>query len=195
VLSAYDYACAVCGFALRQGNEPVALEAAHIKWHEARGPDLVRNALSLCALHHRLFDKGAFAVSPGMRVIVAKNVTGSGFEEALGRFRAKAAIDGVKWSQNGQVENVPFAGRRRVCAKALGREEDVNSMISRRRCIEEDLTFKPAANQHFRTGVGKSAHASIKGTGRAGPQVRSLAFPRGVRFPRLRRRGARRRSG
>ena len=64
------------------------------------------------------------------------------------------AIDGMKWSQNGQVESVPFAGRRRVCTTALGREEDVNSMISRRRCIEEDFTFKPAANQHFRTGVG-----------------------------------------
>lgn len=89
VLSAYDHACAVCGFALRRGNELVALEAAHIKWHEARGPDLVRNALSLCALHHRLFDKGAFTVSPGRLMIVAGNVTGRGFEETLGRFGAK----------------------------------------------------------------------------------------------------------
>ena len=59
---------------------------------------------------------------------------------AIGSSRASAAaiaIDGVKWPQNGQVENVPFAGRRRVCTKALGREEDVNSMISRRRCVEE----------------------------------------------------------
>ena len=86
VLSAYGHACAVCGFAVRRDNEPVALEAAHIKWHEARGPDLVRNALSLCALHHRLFDKGAFTVSPGRLVIVARNVSGRGFEETLGRF-------------------------------------------------------------------------------------------------------------
>ena len=89
VLSAYGHACAVCGFAVRRDSEPVALEAAHIKWHEARGPDLVRNALSLCALHHRLFDKGAFTVAPGRLVIVARNVSGRGFEETLGRFGAK----------------------------------------------------------------------------------------------------------
>lgn len=89
VLSAYGHACAVCGFAVRRDNEPVALEAAHIKWHEARGPDLLRNALSLCALHHRLFDKGAFTVSPGRLVIVARNVRGRGFEETLGRFEAR----------------------------------------------------------------------------------------------------------
>ena len=89
VLSAYSYECVVCGFAVRQDNEPVALEAAHIKWHQARGPDLVRNALSLCALHHRLFDKGAFTVSPGRLVIVARNLSGRGFEETLGRFDAR----------------------------------------------------------------------------------------------------------
>ena len=65
------------------------------------------------------------------------------------------AIEGVKWPQNGQVENVPFAGRRRVCTEALGREEDVNSMISRRRCVEEDRTFVPAANQHVLTVDGR----------------------------------------
>ena len=67
---------------------------------------------------------------------------------------SRVAIDGVKWTRNGQVENVPFAGRRKVCTKALGREEDANSMISRRRCIEEGLAFKPAAKQHVRTVVG-----------------------------------------
>ena len=68
---------------------PVALEAAHIKWHQARGPDIVRNALALCALHHRLFDKGAFTVSPGRLVVVARNLSGRGFEETLGRFDAR----------------------------------------------------------------------------------------------------------
>ena len=81
--------------------------------------------------------------------------------------RCLLAIDGVKWLQNGQVENVPFAGRRRVCAKVLGCEENVNSMISRRRCVEEDLTFIPAANQHVRTGDG--SYRRIFGRGQVSP--------------------------
>ena len=43
VLNAYEYRCAVCGFDVRLGQSPVALEAAHIKWHRAEGPDVVVN--------------------------------------------------------------------------------------------------------------------------------------------------------
>lgn len=39
ILRAYEYKCAVCGFDVRVGHMPVALEAAHIKWHQASGPD------------------------------------------------------------------------------------------------------------------------------------------------------------
>jgi putative restriction endonuclease len=35
VLRAYEYSCAVCGFDLRLGNVLVAVEVAHIKWHQA----------------------------------------------------------------------------------------------------------------------------------------------------------------
>ena len=38
VLMAYQYRCAVCGYDLRLGTQQVALEAAHIKWHQAGGP-------------------------------------------------------------------------------------------------------------------------------------------------------------
>ena len=33
ILEAYNYRCAICGFDVRLGNTPIALEAAHIKWH------------------------------------------------------------------------------------------------------------------------------------------------------------------
>ncbi|MCY3789695.1 MAG: HNH endonuclease [Gemmatimonadetes bacterium] len=89
VLTAYGHKCAVCAFAVRLGNRPVALEAAHIKWHRAGGPDQVRNALALCALHHRLFDAGAFTVSIDRKIMVAASVTGGGRDYALGRFQAK----------------------------------------------------------------------------------------------------------
>jgi predicted restriction endonuclease len=47
VLIAYDYACAVCGFDVRLGNQVLGLEAAHIQWHQAGGPDQKQNGLTL----------------------------------------------------------------------------------------------------------------------------------------------------
>ena len=89
VLEAYGYRCAVCEFAVRLNEVPVALDAAHIRWHRARGPDEVRNGLALCSLHHRLFDKGAFTLSPHGSVVVAKTASGRGLDETLGKFDSK----------------------------------------------------------------------------------------------------------
>jgi len=64
VLRAYEYRCCVCGFDLRIGNVTAGLEAAHIQWFTAGGPDLETNGLAMCALHHKLLDLGAFTVEP-----------------------------------------------------------------------------------------------------------------------------------
>jgi putative restriction endonuclease len=64
VLRAYEYRCCVCGFDLRIGNITAGLEAAHIKWFQAKGPDIEANGLALCALHHKVFDLGAFTILP-----------------------------------------------------------------------------------------------------------------------------------
>ena len=90
VLTAYRSQCAVCEFSGRFRNQPLALEAAHIKWHEYKGPPVVENGLALCALHHRLFDKGAFTVLPDLEVKVAHAIEGVGVEDALGRFDSKS---------------------------------------------------------------------------------------------------------
>ncbi len=55
VLTAYEYRCAVCGFDVRLGSVSIALDAAHIHWHQAGGPDLESNGLALCILHHKTF--------------------------------------------------------------------------------------------------------------------------------------------
>jgi len=93
VLAAYENQCAVCNFAVKIGGKPLALEAAHIKWHRALGPALVRNGLSLCALHHKLFDKGAFTLlSKELKFIVADDLSEEndpGFQESLGKFHEK----------------------------------------------------------------------------------------------------------
>jgi putative restriction endonuclease len=74
VLRAYEFRCCVCGFDLRIGHVPAGLEAAHIMWHNVGGPDVEPNGLSLCALHHKLFDLGAFTVDPnGYRVVFSQH--------------------------------------------------------------------------------------------------------------------------
>lgn len=92
VLRAYEYRCAVCGYNVRLGNSLVGLEAAHIKWHQAGGPDVENNGIALCALHHKLFDRGAFTLSGGedMIVQVSKNAHGThGFSEWLMKYHGK----------------------------------------------------------------------------------------------------------
>ena len=86
VLAAYGFKCAICELGVSLGDKPLALEAAHIKWHESDGPSEIRNGLSLCALHHRLFDTGAFTVLPELRIFTAPNVVGHGVYDALTRF-------------------------------------------------------------------------------------------------------------
>ena len=56
VLTAYEYQCAVCGYDGQLLREAVGLEAAHIRWWAADGPDEVDNAVALCSLHHKLLD-------------------------------------------------------------------------------------------------------------------------------------------
>ena len=70
VLLAYEYRCCVCGHDLRLGSHVIGLEAAHIKWFQALGPDVVPNGLALCSLHHKIFDLGAFTVLPESHQIV-----------------------------------------------------------------------------------------------------------------------------
>jgi putative restriction endonuclease len=90
VLRAYEYRCAICGFDIRIDHTPIGLEAAHIKWHTAGGPDTETNGIALCALHHKLFDRGAFTLSDDMKIIVSDRANGSrGFKEWLMDFHGK----------------------------------------------------------------------------------------------------------
>jgi putative restriction endonuclease len=83
VLMAYEYRCAVCGFDVRLGSVSIGLDAAHIRWHQAGGPDDETNGLALCVLHHKTFDLGAFTVAEGV-LLVSDQVHGtSGFRASL----------------------------------------------------------------------------------------------------------------
>lgn len=93
VLAAYEYRCAVCGFNVRIGHVVIALEAAHIMWHQAKGPDVHENGLALCSLHHKLFDRGAFTIDEAQCSLVSERAYGTeGFVEHLGRFHKKPLL-------------------------------------------------------------------------------------------------------
>lgn len=76
VLAAYEDRCAVCGYDLSLGRRALGVEAAHIRWHQAKGPDEVTNGLALCSQHHKVFDLGAFTVVDEARVVVSDLVRG-----------------------------------------------------------------------------------------------------------------------
>jgi putative restriction endonuclease len=77
VMVAYEFRCAVCSLDMRLGSSSLALDAAHIRWHQAGGPDEEANGLALCVLHHKIFDLGAFTVRPDRVVLVSDRVNGS----------------------------------------------------------------------------------------------------------------------
>ncbi len=77
VLRAYEWQCAICGFLARIGQNLVGVEAAHIKWHQAGGPDTNPNGVALCSLHHKLFDRGIIGFTSDLRIVVSEAATGS----------------------------------------------------------------------------------------------------------------------
>ena len=66
------------------GDALVGLEAAHIKWYQAGGPDTENNGMALCSLHHKLFDRGAFSLTDSLIIQVSERAHGgSSFEDWL----------------------------------------------------------------------------------------------------------------
>lgn len=76
VLLAYEYRCAACGYDGQFFREAVGIDAAHVRWWAAEGPDEVANGLALCSLHHKLFDRGAIGLSPDHRIAVSRHFIG-----------------------------------------------------------------------------------------------------------------------
>jgi putative restriction endonuclease len=90
VIRAYEHRCAICGYDIKIGASDLALEAAHIKWHQAGGPDEVFNGLALCTLHHKAFDRGAISISQKMTIIISSELHGQSWvREWFELFRGK----------------------------------------------------------------------------------------------------------
>ncbi len=90
VLSAYEYRCCICGYDLQVDGQPVGLEAAHIQAFYAYGPNNVQNGLSLCAVHHRAFDCGAFTIQDdGSTIKCSQLISGRSCVEWLTDFHGQ----------------------------------------------------------------------------------------------------------
>ena len=88
VLRAYERRCTICDFDLQIAGDLFGLEAAHIRWHSHRGPDVVPNGLALCVFHHRALDRGVIGLERAAgahRLLVSNEVSGqsAAFRELL----------------------------------------------------------------------------------------------------------------
>lgn len=93
VLRVYERRCAVCGFNVQLGSNTIALEAAHIKWRGYGGVDSVDNGLSLCSMHHTLFDSGVFTLNKDNQILVSEEAFGrEGFSHWLLNHHGKEII-------------------------------------------------------------------------------------------------------
>ncbi len=81
VLTAYERRCAICDFDVRLADDLLGIDAAHIKWHAAGGPDRVPNGLALCKLHHHALDRGAVGLtasgSRGFKLLISQELSGT----------------------------------------------------------------------------------------------------------------------
>lgn len=97
ILRAYGYSCAICGFNVRLAHHLVGVEAAHIKWHQAGGPDTEQNGIALCSLHHKLFDRGVFTISNQRKMIVSQDAHGThGFDEWLMKYHGSLVKEPIE---------------------------------------------------------------------------------------------------
>ncbi len=83
ILRIYDHRCAICGYDARLGNSDLGLDAAHIKWYAAGGPDTSNNGMALCSFHHLAFDRGALSLNDDLRILVSKDVHGQNHIDQL----------------------------------------------------------------------------------------------------------------
>ena len=86
VLRSYKNRCAICELDVQIDGRPIAIEAAHIKWHCAKGPAQVENGMALCVLHHKFFDSGLFTVLSDLTVLVGGEAVGNSLEDSLNKY-------------------------------------------------------------------------------------------------------------
>lgn len=75
VLDNYDSSCAMCGIRAAIHHSK-GVDAVHVRWRSAGGPDTVENGIALCRLHHWGFDKGYLGITANRTIRVANAYLG-----------------------------------------------------------------------------------------------------------------------
>lgn len=120
VLSAYQFRCAVCGYNANMGGLHIGLEAAHVKWHIAGGPNSLSNGIALCANHHKLFDRGGFTIR-NRRLILSENLFGDDtFRSTILSLHGKCVEQPIYSS--GEIDKTHLDWHRREVFHGKGRE-------------------------------------------------------------------------
>lgn len=120
VLAAYQFRCAVCGYNANMGGLHIGLEAAHVKWHIAGGPNSLSNGIALCANHHKLFDRGGFTIQ-NRRLIFSENLFGDEtFRSTILNLHGKCVEQPIYSS--GEIDNTYLDWHRREVFHGKGRE-------------------------------------------------------------------------
>jgi putative restriction endonuclease len=75
---------------MKIGASDFALDAAHIKWHQVGGPDIVDNGLALCSIHHKALDRGVIGITEDQTIVISVELHGNSwgkewFEEFKGK--------------------------------------------------------------------------------------------------------------
>ncbi len=102
VISVWGHRCAFCGFGIQLDACDLALEAAHIRWCQAGGPDSLNNGLACCSVHHQALDRGAITISDERRIVVSSRLHGSGRLQEL-----FLALHGTSLATPSRKEAVP----------------------------------------------------------------------------------------
>lgn len=85
----YNETCAVCGSQRRTPDGRPEVEAAHIRSVEKGGPDIVRNGVALCRLHHWAFDNGWLSIDDDYSILVQESPNVNGYDDFI-QFEGKS---------------------------------------------------------------------------------------------------------
>jgi putative restriction endonuclease len=93
VITAWGHRCGFCGYDVKLDNADLGLEAAHIRWVQAGGPDILENGIACCTFHHQALDRGAIGMDSSFRIVVSSRLHGGGLlSDLFLRLHGKSVI-------------------------------------------------------------------------------------------------------
>jgi putative restriction endonuclease len=107
------------------GSVSNALDAVHIRWHQACGPETEDNGLAFYVLHHKTFDLGAFTVREGILLVSDQANGTSGFQEVLMAHHGNPIREAQHPDWRPESKHLDWYGREVFKGEARHREGEV----------------------------------------------------------------------